>query len=110
MRLSDFRYDLPKELIAQEALPKRTEARLLVLDRRQGALAHRTFRDILEYLGAGDLVILNDTQVLPARLFARRKTGGRVEILVLGCRGASLLAPDAIGSLSNGQAQGPAPT
>ena len=83
VKLSDFDYALPKELIAQSALPKRTEARLLVLDREKNIMEHRAFRDILNYLERGDVLVLNDTKVLPARLFGKKKTGGRVEILLL---------------------------
>ena len=83
MKLTDFDYVLPKELIAQSALPKRTDARLLVLNRSQQMIEHRTFRDIADYFSKGDVLVLNDTKVLPARIFAKRKTGGQVEILVL---------------------------
>lgn len=86
--LSDFDYALPKELIAQEALLKRAEARLLVLDRRTNSFEHKIFCDILKYFEKGDVLVLNDTKVIPARLFARRKTGGKVEILLLERRSA----------------------
>lgn len=82
-QLSDFDYDLPKTQIAQFALPKRSSARLLVLDRRRGTREHRSFRDIGDFFERGHVLVLNDTKVLPARLFARRKTGARVEMLVL---------------------------
>ena len=83
MKLSDFDYELPKELIAQTALPKRSEARLLVLNRAAEAITHKTFRDILDDFEKGDVLVLNDTKVLPARIFGKRKTGARVEILLL---------------------------
>ena len=83
MLLSDYDYDLPKELIAQRPAERRDESRLLVVDRKTGALAHRRFRDIVEFLRAGDLLVLNDTKVLRARLLGRRATGGRVEALLL---------------------------
>ncbi len=83
MELSDFDYELPKELIAQMALPKRTEARLLVLNREEESIGHKTFRDIVDYFTKGDVLVLNDTKVLPARIFGKRKTGARVEILLL---------------------------
>ncbi|MBI4367939.1 MAG: tRNA preQ1(34) S-adenosylmethionine ribosyltransferase-isomerase QueA [Candidatus Omnitrophica bacterium] len=83
MQLSDFEYVLPKELIAQTALVERTKARLLVLDRKTGSIRHRIFQSIADYFEKGDVLVLNDTKVLPARIFARRKTGARVEILVL---------------------------
>ena len=84
MKLTDFDYALPKELIAQTALPKRTDARLLVLNRPQQTIEHKTFRDIADYFSKGDVLVLNDTKVLPARIFAKRKTGARIEILLLG--------------------------
>ena len=83
VKLTDFDYELPKDLIAQTALPKRTDARLLVLNRSQQTIEHKTFRDIVNYFSEGDVLVLNDTKVLPARIFAKRKTGGQVEILVL---------------------------
>jgi S-adenosylmethionine:tRNA ribosyltransferase-isomerase len=83
LRLSDFDYALPKELIAQSALAKRTEARLLALKRGKNVFQHRAFHDIIHYLEAGDVLVLNDTKVLPARLFGTKKTGGRVEALLL---------------------------
>jgi len=83
MKLSDFDYHLPKELIAQYPLPQRDEARLLVLDRAKGTIQHSVFKDILYYLEIGDLLVLNDTKVLPCRLFGKRKTGGRVEVFLV---------------------------
>lgn len=86
IRLSDYDYDLPPELIAQEPIEPRDAARLLVLDRRTGAIEHRIFRDIGDYLRPGDLLVVNDSRVLPARLFGRRATGGQVELLLLQAR------------------------
>lgn len=83
MRRSELLYDLPAELIAQHAVEPRDAARLLVLDRASGRIEHRVFRDIGDYLRPGDLLVLNDTRVLPARFFARRASGGRVEGLFL---------------------------
>jgi S-adenosylmethionine:tRNA ribosyltransferase-isomerase len=84
MRLADFDYTLPSELIAQQPAAPRDASRLLVVDRAAGCIIHRVFRDIGEYLHAGDVLVLNDTRVIPARLPARRAaTGGRVEILLL---------------------------
>lgn len=83
MQLSDFDYELPKELIAQSALPKRSDARLLVLDRRKHDFEHRKFKDIAQFLEKGDVLVLNDTKVIPARLFGKKKTGGRIEVLLL---------------------------
>jgi len=84
MRLSDFDYHLPKELIAQYPLDQRDEARLLILDRAKHKIEHRVFKDIQGYLKKEDLLVLNDTKVLAARLMGKRKTGGNVEILLLG--------------------------
>ena len=83
MKLSDFDYHLPKELIAQYPLHERDSARLLVVDRAKAAIKHSTFKDIAQFLFKGDLLVLNDTKVLPCRLFGRRSTGGKVEILLL---------------------------
>nr|VFK26478.1 MAG: S-adenosylmethionine:tRNA ribosyltransferase-isomerase [Candidatus Kentron sp. MB]VFK74571.1 MAG: S-adenosylmethionine:tRNA ribosyltransferase-isomerase [Candidatus Kentron sp. MB] len=82
MQVSDFHYDLPEELIAQYPTDKRTASRLLVLDRDTGALQEATFSDLPRFLVPGDLLVFNDTRVIPARLFGRKATGGRVEILV----------------------------
>ena len=83
MKLSDFNYTLPKELIAVEPMPERTGSRLLVLSRESGKMEHRKFRDLLDYLKPGDALFLNDTRVIPARLAAKRPTGGKAEILLL---------------------------
>ena len=84
MKTSDFYYDLPQELIAQDPLVDRASSRLMVLDRKTGMISHRTFRDIKEYLHAGDCLVINDTRVIPARLLgSRENTGGAVEILLL---------------------------
>jgi len=83
MKLSEFDYSLPKELIAQYPLKKRDKCRLMVLDREARSIGHRIFSDIIEYPKAGDCLILNDTRVIPARLYGRRKTGGRVELFLL---------------------------
>src|SRR4051794_7313018 len=78
-------YDLPPELIAQEPAAERDQARLLVVDRKAGALAHHVFADLPDLLAPGDLVVLNDTRVLPARLLGRReRTGGKWEGLYVG--------------------------
>jgi S-adenosylmethionine:tRNA ribosyltransferase-isomerase len=82
MQRSDFDYELPPELIAQRPLPERSASRLLTLDGPSGALADRTIRDLPELLQPGDLLVLNDTRVIPARLHGRKATGGRVEVLV----------------------------
>ena len=83
MRVDEFDYYLPPELIAQEPAGRRDESRLLVLDRRDGTIVHRRFREITEYLEPGDVVVVNDTRVIPARLKGVRKTGGKVEVLLL---------------------------
>lgn len=82
MKVSDFHYDLPSELIAQQPLPERSASRLLCLSRETGEYRDALFADLPELLKAGDLLVFNDTRVIPARLFARKETGGRVEILV----------------------------
>ncbi|MCE2405637.1 MAG: tRNA preQ1(34) S-adenosylmethionine ribosyltransferase-isomerase QueA [Dehalococcoidia bacterium] len=84
MKTSDFDYHLPPELIAQTPLEPRDSCRLLVLDRRTGSVEHRSFRDLPDYLDPGDVVVMNDSRVLPGRLVGRREaTGGRVELLLL---------------------------
>jgi S-adenosylmethionine:tRNA ribosyltransferase-isomerase len=83
MKVSEFDYDLPEALIAQRPIEPRDASRLLVLDKESGAIAHRQFRDLIDYLRPGDVLVANDTRVVPARLFARKPTGGRVELLLL---------------------------
>ena len=83
MKTHDFYYDLPEELIAQTPLEKRDTSRLMVLDRETGAVTHKHFYDILDYLKAGDCLVMNDSRVLPARLLGHRPTGGAVEVLLL---------------------------
>ena len=82
MNVSDFEFDLPEDLIAQQPLPERSASRLLVMDRRSGALQDRRFAELDELLAPGDLLVFNDTRVIPARLHAEKATGGRVEILI----------------------------
>jgi S-adenosylmethionine:tRNA ribosyltransferase-isomerase len=82
MQTSDFDYELPEELIAQEPLPRGT-SRLLVLDRRTGKVEHRRISEIVKWLRSDDLLLVNDTKVIPARLYARRTTGRRFELLLL---------------------------
>ncbi|HLU47617.1 MAG TPA: tRNA preQ1(34) S-adenosylmethionine ribosyltransferase-isomerase QueA, partial [Planctomycetota bacterium] len=76
-------YDLPEELIAQEPAPERSASRLLVLDRASGRITHERFSDIERYLAPGDLLVVNDTRVIPARVRARRSGGGKAELLLL---------------------------
>jgi len=83
MKTSDFDYELPESSIAQTPVEPRDSSRLLVLHRDSGQLEHKIFRDIREYLRAGDLLVLNQTRVIPARIFAKKETGGRVELLLL---------------------------
>ena len=83
MQTSDFDYILPESSIAQTPVEPRDSSRLLVLHRDTGNLEHRTFRDVGDYLRAGDLLVLNQTRVIPARIYARKATGGRVELLLL---------------------------
>ncbi len=84
MKTSDFDYDLPSELIAQEPIEPRDASRLLVLDRKNGSRRHLVFRDLPDYLKAGDLLVVNRSRVVPARLFAKKVPGGgKVELLLL---------------------------
>ncbi len=83
MKTSDFYYELPERLIAQTPLERRDASRLMVLDRQTGAITHRHFYDIVDYLRPGDCLVMNDSRVLPARLLGRRPTGGAAEILLL---------------------------
>jgi len=83
MKVNLFEYDLPPELIAQRPAERRAQARMLALQRESGDIEHRRFRDLPDYLRAGDCLVINDTKVIPARLIGRRATGGRVEMLLL---------------------------
>ena len=84
MKTSDFDYHLPPELIAQTPLEPRDSSRLLVLERSTGSMEHRSFRDLPQYMGPGDVLVMNDSRVLPGRLLgSRENTGGRVEFLLL---------------------------
>ncbi|MBA3856362.1 MAG: tRNA preQ1(34) S-adenosylmethionine ribosyltransferase-isomerase QueA [Cyanobacteria bacterium PR.3.49] len=89
LELKDFEFDLPPELIAQEPLVERDTSRLLVVDRASDDLKHVHFKNILDFLKPGDVIVANDTQVIPAKLFARRKSGGTIKLLLLKPRGAS---------------------
>jgi S-adenosylmethionine:tRNA ribosyltransferase-isomerase len=82
MNVSDFHFDLPDELIARYPLAQRSASRLLTLDGASGGIDHRRFGNLLELLQPGDLLVFNDTRVIPARLFGRKETGGQVEILM----------------------------
>ena len=84
MTVEDFNYDLPEGLIAQTPLKKRDESRLMVLDKKTGDIEHKHFKDIISYLEAGDTLVLNDTKVLPARLYGEKEdTGAAIEVLLL---------------------------
>lgn len=83
MELKDFDFHLPEELIAQRPLPERDSSRLMVLSRGKKSVEHKLFRDILQYLKKGDLLVLNDTRVIPTRLTGVKPTGGRVELLLV---------------------------
>ena len=84
LRKSDFYFDLPQELIAQDPLEDRSASRLLVLDRMSGAVSHHVFREVIDYLNPGDCLVLNNTKVIPARLLGEREgTGAHVEVLLL---------------------------
>lgn len=83
MQVKDFDYELPKELIAQHPMEPRDHSRLLVVDRQTGELEHRHFYDICDYLKPGDLLVFNDTRVIPARLHGTKDTGARAEVFLL---------------------------
>mgnify|MGYP003278550811 FL=1 len=83
MKVSDFNYDLPEELIAQTPLEKRDESRLMVLDRKNKTIEHKKFKDIIDYLEPGDCLVRNNTKVLPARIYGKKETGANVEFLLL---------------------------
>ncbi len=83
MKTADFDYDLPPKFIAQTPIEPRDSSRLLVLERSSGKITHSQFREIGKFLAPGDLLVLNETRVIPARIFARKFTGGRIELLLL---------------------------
>ena len=84
MDINDFNYDLPENLIAQTPIENRSESKLLVMDRKTGELEDKTFKDILSYFNKGDVLVLNDTKVLPARIFGKKEeTGAHIELLLL---------------------------
>ncbi len=81
-KLEDFAYELPEKLIAHYPTKQRTDSRLFCLNKTTGFIQHKKFKDILNFINPGDLLVLNNTQVIPARLFAKKTTGGKVEILI----------------------------
>ena len=83
MKVSEFNYDLPEELIAQTPLAKRDESRLMVLNRKNQTIEHKKFKDIIEYLNPGDCLVRNNTKVIPARIYGKKETGANVEFLLL---------------------------
>lgn len=84
MKLTDFYYDLPKELIAQHPAEPRDHARLMLYDRKSGDVAHKYFYDLVDELHEGDVLVFNDSRVIPARIYGKRTpTGGKVEVLLL---------------------------
>ena len=83
MNVSEFNYNLPEELIAQTPLEKRDESRLMVLNRKEKIIEHKTFKDIIDYLQPGDCIVRNNTKVLPARIYGNKETGAKVEFLLL---------------------------
>ena len=83
MKVSEFNYNLPEELIAQTPLEKRDESRLMILDRKKETIEHKKFKDIIEYLEPGDVLVRNNTKVIPARLYGKKTTGANVEFLLL---------------------------
>ena len=87
MKTSDFHFDLPEHLIAQTPLVERTGSRLLVLEGVTGGISHTRFTDVLALINPEDLLVFNNTRVIPARLFGQKQTGGRVEILIERLRG-----------------------
>ena len=83
MKVSEFNYELPEELIAQTPIEKRDESRLMVLNRKQQTIEHKTFKNIIDYLEPGDVLVRNNTKVIPARLYGKKETGANVEFLLL---------------------------
>lgn len=83
MKVSDFKYNLPEELIAQTPLEKRDESRLMILDRKEKTIEHKKFKNIIDYLEPGDVLVRNNTKVIPARLYGKKETGANVEFLLL---------------------------
>ncbi len=83
MKVADFDYELPEELIAQTPIEKRDTSRLMILNRKEESIEHKTFRDIIDYLNEGDCLVINNTKVIPARLYGKKETGANVEFLLL---------------------------
>ena len=100
MKVSDFKYELPEELIAQHPYDKRDEARLMILDKKNQKTDDKVFKDIIEYLNPGDCLVINNTRVIPARLLGKKTdTEGKIELFLLknlgdNCCGLSLRVTD----------------
>lgn len=89
MLVTDFDYDLPQELIAQYPMEPRDHSRLLVVDKKTGEIEHKHFYDLVNYLKPGDVLVFNDTRVIPARLHGTKDTGAHVEVFLLTRRDAT---------------------
>lgn len=83
MKVSEFNYELPEELIAQTPIEKRDESKLMVLNKKQQTIEHKTFKNIIDYLKPGDVLVRNNTKVIPARLYGKKETGANIEFLLL---------------------------
>lgn len=83
MKVTEFDYELPEELIAQTPIKKRDESRLMVLNRKEQTIEHKIFKDIIDYLKPGDVLVRNNTKVIPARIYGKKETGANVEFLLL---------------------------
>ena len=83
MKVSEFNYELPEELIAQTPIEKRDESRLMVLNKKEQTIEHKVFKNILDYLKPGDVLVRNNTKVIPARIYGKKETGANVEFLLL---------------------------
>lgn len=83
MKVSDFNYNLPEELIAQVPLEKRDESRLMILNKENQTIEHKSFKNIIDYLEEGDCLVRNNTKVIPARIYGKKETGANVEFLLL---------------------------
>ncbi len=81
--IDDYHYHLPEQLIAQKPLPERDQSRLLVMDRRTGSLSHRVFHELESFLKPSDVLVINNTQVIPGRIVGKKESGGRIEALIL---------------------------
>ena len=83
MKVSDFNYELPEELIAQVPITNRDSSRLMVLNKELKTIEHKIFKDIIDYLEPGDCLVRNNTKVIPARLYGKKETGANIEFLLL---------------------------